>query len=316
MKALNILIVHGIGWGDEGKHYARALQKMIAHEFEKAVRRLRLDDIMRGDINAKRGLRFEAAYWSPVTQESQNSLLKLLKLNGFSLSNWVNLTYQARKQMVSLLGDVIAYEAGGAVYREIHARVDECVCDLNERSGDDLDANGYAQLTVVGHSLGSVIASDYVWDHTRGAACPHYLTDTHLSIKNVVLFGSPMALYALRNNPNASQEKLAESLDSPIQVDPDNGLWLNMYNRHDPIAFPLHPIESYARVGVIDCAVPAGTLLTKWNPASHTAYWNSADCASIIGQKLALDWAALNSAGFLGDVYQKAVKTLCQTLHA
>ena len=245
----------------------------------------------------------------------QNSLLNLLKLNGMRLSNWINLTYQARKQMVSLLGDVIAYEAGGAVYREVHARVDECVRDLNERSADDLDDNGYAHLTVVGHSLGSVIASDYVWDHTRGSSCPHYLANYHLSIKNVILFGSPMALYALRNNPFASKEKLADSLSSPIQVDPNNGMWLNMYNRHDPIAFPLHYIESYARVGVIDCAIPAGTVLTRWNPASHTAYWASSDCASIIGQKLALDWAALNSPLF-GERYPKSVGDLCKTLHA
>jgi len=86
-------------------------------------------------------------------------------------------------------------------------------------------------------------------------------------------------------------------------------------NLLDPFAFRLHYIESYARVGVMDCAVPAGTLLTRWNPASHTAYWTSTDCASILGKKLALDWAALNSPLF-GERYQKSVGDLCKTLHA
>ena len=315
-KALNILIVHGIGWGEHGKNYARPLQQSISHEFEREVGRLRLRDVDKHDFSAKRALRFEAALWSPITQEPQNSLLDLMKLRGFRPLNWLNLTLQARKQMVSLLGDVIAYEAGGSVYKAIHEKVDQCVRDLSQQSQEDRDGSGYSQLTLIGHSLGSVIASDYVWDHSRGAAEPHHLPGYDLSLKNVVLFGSPMALYALRNNPNANKKALAESLDCPIRVDPDGGLWLNMYDRQDPIAFPLRPIHSYAEIGVVDCAVQSGNWLTSWNIASHNEYWNSDDAARIIGQKLALDWAALNSPAFADERYTKAAddfrKSLCK----
>ena len=299
-RTLNVLIIHGIGWGDSGKDYARPLQNHIQQEFERALTRLHLRDINQRDASGKRALRFEAVYWSPVTQDPENALLDLLGFGGFRPFRRFNLTYVARRQMVGLLGDVIAYEYGPdrRVYTAIHRRVDDCIDKLSDASADERDDAGYAPLTVIGHSLGSVIASDFVWDHTRDAPQPHYLTDHHLALKNMILMGSPVALYALRDNPSEDKEKLAASLDSPVQVDPEGGLWLNLVDPQDPIAFPLQPIRSYDRAGVIDCQVRAGSWLTTWNPASHVGYWRSAEVAELIGHKLALDWAALNSPRF------------------
>jgi hypothetical protein len=317
-KALNILFVHGIGWGELGKNYARPLVENITSEFKRAVRRLHLRDIDGGDVDLSKMLRFEPAYWAPITQDAQNDLLALMKLRGFWPLNRLRLAPQARKQFVSLLGDVIAYESGetNRVYKAIHGRVDDSVRFLSEKSTDDQDESGWASLTVIGHSLGSVIASDYVWDHTRGASEPYQLTTYRLSIKNMILLGSPMAVYTLRDNPSADKKELAESLDKPVQVDPKGGLWLNLYSEYDPIAFPLHPIKSYAAVDVIDCAVPIGNWFTRRNAASHTEYWKSVETAQIIAGKLALDWAALNSPAFAGDRYIKAVedfrKKLCK----
>ena len=235
----------------------------------------------------------------PVTQASQDALLALLGFRAFPLLHRLNLAYQARRQMVGLLGDVIGYEGGphNRVYQAIHRCVDEHAAALGAASAAERSGDGFAPLTVIGHSLGSVIASDYIWDHTKGAAEPYHLAEHRLALKNLILMGSPMALYALRNNPAADRQTLATSLDSPVQVDPDGGFWLNLYDPQDPIAFPLHPLESYARAGVIDCTIKAGNWLTTWNPASHVGYWRSGDVAEIIERKLALDWAALNSPG-------------------
>lgn len=309
-KALSILFVHGIGWGELGANYARPLAENIQREFKRSVRRLHLRDIDGSDAALSKALRFEPAYWAPITQDPQNALLALMKLRGIWPLNRLRVTLQARKQFVSLLGDVIAYESGetNRVYKAIHGQVDESVRVLSEKSADDRDDSGWASLTVIGHSLGSVIASDYVWDHTRGASEPHYLTKYQLSLKNMILLGSPMAVYTLRDNPRADKETLAESLDRPVQVDPEGGLWLNVYSEYDPIAFPLHPIKSYAEVGVIDCAVHVGSWLTSRNAASHTEYWRSVETAQIIAGKLALDWAALNSPAFAGERYAKAVE--------
>ncbi len=304
-RAQNVLIVHGIGWGDSGSHYADALQKNIGEEFERAIDRLHLRDVDRRDTRAKRALRFEAVYWSPITQKPQNELIKLLHLGGNWLLRPFNPLFFAQRQMVSLLGDVISYE--GTVYTAIHECIDASVETLDTASARESTRSDPADLTVLGHSLGSVIASDYLWDHTRTSVEPHHLAGRSLSIKNVILMGSPMALYALRNNPGADRAQLADSLSAPIQVDPDGGLWLNCYDPQDPIAFPLKPIHAYEEAGVIDYPVKAGNWLTGWNPASHVGYWRSAEVASTIGHKLALDWARDNSPQF-EDRYLNAVE--------
>ncbi|MEW6579739.1 MAG: hypothetical protein AB1435_11160 [Chloroflexota bacterium] len=313
---LNILIVHGIGWGQEGTKYAHPLQRNIGAAFERALGRLRLRDIRRSDADPRRALRFAAVHWGPVTQASQDALLALMGFRAFPLLRRLNLAYQARRQMVGLLGDVIGYEGGphNRVYQAIHRCVDKRAAALGAASATERSEDGLAPLTVIGHSLGSVIASDYIWDHTREATEPYHLAEHRLALKNLILMGSPMALYTLRNNPAADRQTLAASLDSPVQVDPDGGLWLNLYDPQDPIAFPLQPLESYARAGVIDCAIKAGNWLTTWNPASHVGYWRSDEVAEIIGRKLALDWAALNSPAYAGERYARDVAALRKEL--
>lgn len=309
-RALNVVIVHGIGWGEGGKHYARPLQRNISLEFEKAVRKLRLHDVPRSAYDAKSALRFEAAYWAPVTQRPQDALIALMKMGGWPVIRRFNPYYIARRQMVGMLGDVIAYEGGGVnkVYGAIHARIDACVKDLADASADELPDDGYAPLTVIGHSLGSVIASDYVWDSTRGADQPYHFREHPFTVKNMVLMGSPMAIYGLRNNPNADKYDIADALSSPVQVDPVGGTWLNMYDPQDPIAFPLKPIDAYREAGVIDCVVRAGTWFTTLTPMSHVGYWRCHEVAANIGRKLALDWAALNVPDFAGEQYTRALK--------
>jgi hypothetical protein len=298
-RAMNILIVHGVGW-QAGKNYARQLQKNISEEFDRAVERLRLRDVNRRERQAKHALRFVPCSWASVTQKPEDALLDLMGLAGRWPLRRFDLTYQARRQMVSLLGDVIAYggEPYNKVYKAIHGCIDDCASALSDASAGERDEAGYAPLTLIGHSLGSVIASDYVWDRTRHVEPPYHLPGHHLSLKNMFTLGSPLAIYALRDNPGADERTLAESLDSPIRVDPDGGTWVNIYDPHDPIAFPLQPIRSYDRAGVIDCPVRAGSWLTAWNAASHVGYWRSTEVAQVIGRKLALDWASLNSAKF------------------
>ena len=314
-RGCNVLIVHGIGWGG-GRQYARPLEQSISAAFERALRRLKLADVPRRKARAKSALRFEAVSWASVTQDSQNALLSLLGFGGVPLLRRFSVTYQARRQMVGLLGDVIAYESGSdnRVYRAIHGRVDDAVRALSEASTADQDAAGYAPLTVIGHSLGSVIASDYVWDHTRGAEPPHYLPEHRLALRNMIIMGSPMALYALRNNPGADKETLAASLSAPVRVDPDGGLWLNLYDPQDPIAFPLRPIRAYAQAGLIDCRIRAGNWLTTWNPASHVGYWRSSDVAEFIGRKLALDWAAMTSPRYAETRFDRDLAALRKAL--
>lgn len=313
-RAQSVLFVHGIGWGEKGDNFAESLQKNIGQAFEKALTRLHLRDVNRSDAQYKNALHFKAAYWSPITQVPENELIKLLKLDGWWLTRAFSLGVWMRRQMVSLLGDVIAYEGQGHdIYDKIHDCIKGCVDELCADCDQEDGAAGPGSLTVIGHSLGSVIASDYLYDHMQGAAQPHHMVGVNLALKNMILLGSPMALYALRDNPFAKRDQLANSLTSPVQVDPEGGLWLNFYDPNDPISFPLKPIHSYAEAGVIDYRVRAGNWLTAWNPACHLGYFRSSEIASIIGRKLALDWAGANSPSF-ADRCAKAVESFKKEL--
>jgi hypothetical protein len=310
---LNILIIHGIGWGGNGKTYARPLEHNIRRAFERALSRLKLRDVKRRDRQPTRALRFEAAYWSPVTQQPQDALLRVM-FGRRGLFRRFNVTYRFRRNLIGLVGDVTAYERNpdNAVYRAIHEKVDESVAVL--QAAAETGADGCAPLTIIGHSLGSIVGSDYVWDHTRGSVEPHILDDQAFRLVNYIAMGSPMAMYALRGNAYGGRDSIRDSLDAPIQVEPEHGLWLNLYDRQDAIAFPLEPIKSYAAAGVIDCAVDAGSWLTSWNLLSHVGYWRSDDVARAIGRKLALDWARLNSADFAEREYDKALTALRKDL--
>lgn len=317
LQALNVLIIHGVGTGGNA-NYARPLEQNIAREFDAAIRALRLKDVDRKDARARFALRFRAANWSRVTQDPQSALLSVM---GFARRWWnpfsnLNLTLRFRRSLVNLVGDMIAYEADptNLVYQAIHKAVDDAVEKLRAASVHERDADDLCPLTIIGHSLGSVVGSDYVWDHTRDAARPYYLTGKNFYLANFVSMGSPLALYALRENAYGDANSIKNGLPAPIRVEPEHGLWLNLYDKQDAIAFPLEPIRSYAEANVVDRAVAAGNRLTGWTALSHTGYWGSTDAAHWIGRKLALDWARVHSPSFAERDHAKAADLLRRDL--
>jgi len=303
-RAINIMIIHGIGWGDRGTTYGRPLEDGIRREFDRVIRRFKLDEDLHRAAKGKQALRFECVCWDPVTQTPQDALLRVM-FGRAGLRGRLSLSRTMRRNMIGLLGDVTAYErdANNKVYQAIHAEVQKCAQALREASSNERDENGYAPLSIIGHSLGSVIASDFVWDHALKHS--HLLDGYQLALHNMFLMGSPMAVYALRGNAYGGKESIREALDCPVQVEPEYGMWLNMYDRQDAIGFPLEPIESYKKEGVIDREVKAGNWMTGWNLGSHTGYWKSEEVWRFIGHKLAIDWARINDPGF---DYEKSMK--------
>lgn len=295
-RSLNVLIVHGIGARPRLRTYAQPLEIGIRRAFDCAISRLALPDVTPGAARSSQALRFATVCWDPVTQTPQDALLLVL-FGRLRLLQRFSVTRRLRRQIVGLIGDVIAYEAEpeNPVYRAIHAEVARGLDALGAADADKR-AGSSAPLTIIGHSLGSVIASDYVWDQTRGQT--HRLETHGLALVNMVLLGSPMALYALRRNAGGGPQSIRESLSSPVLIAPDGGWWLNLYDQQDALACPLEPIDAYRDAGVIDCPVRAGSWLTGWNLSSHTGYWSCRDVATIIGAKLAIDWARTNSPHF------------------
>lgn len=133
------------------------------------------------------------------------------------------------------------------VHQKDRAILDDFAADF-KRATDGAD-----KVIIVAHSLGTVIAFDYLLKHT----------DT--KVDTLVTMGSPLPLFAA-----------AMGHSEGLTILPNNIVrWVNIYSKRDPIAKPLH-----AMFPVTDINVG-----TKFMPLSaHTAYWRSAKVANAIAQ--------------------------------
>lgn len=155
------------------------------------------------------------------------------------------------------------------------------------------DYGADSRLVLIGHSLGSIIASNYVYDW-RHDNRNHRLV--HVNVQSVigknpsplenletldlfVTMGSPMALWSLRY----------EKFDSPIHVD----TWYNIFDKDDVLAYPLEPL--LGKEIVEDIRINAGGLISSATPLSHLGYWQDDDVIKRIGESLANLWAKYNS---------------------
>jgi pimeloyl-ACP methyl ester carboxylesterase len=181
----------------------------------------------------------------------------------------------ARARVVPFAEDILAYQRRDA-REKIHGELEDALARLTRTlpSTETLSA-----LTVVGHSLGTVIASDFLWDRReeRGGAIVGYRLG-RFRLANFYTLGSPMAFYALRYGV----ETIA--FDKPIRV-PQPGCWVNIYHLVDPVATPLRPLNPAFREAVLQDAEIRNASLS-----AHTSYWNDRTVHQIIGLKLALDW--------------------------
>ena len=153
-------------------------------------------------------------------------------------------------------------------------------------------ASGKAPVTIIAHSLGTVISSDYVWDMIN-ARRAHGEAGFHprLELANLFTVGSPLALFSLRYGGPAA-------FSLPISVEHPGGRWINLYDPDDPIGMPLKPLnEAYHRAVFRDVQVDAGPYLL-----AHSRYFTRSATLALIARKLALDWVALNERLPPGDM--------------
>ena len=145
-------------------------------------------------------------------------------------------------------GEVETYRRGDGVYAEVQETLLAACRPLLW----NLSVNS---LVVFAHSLGTLIATDWIYDCQRAhldAAFPFLVTA-----------GSPIAMYA-GAYPNGG---------TPPKVP----IWRNLYAGADLVAKKLRPIgPGYSSVVDVEVKVP-GVL--DWTPACHTAYWSSSDVA-------------------------------------
>jgi len=282
---LAVAIIHGVGKQDA--NFAQGISRELTDRFVGYLP----DDV----VEPRTQIVIEPVHWAPVMQKAEEALWKRLKSSGDL--NFIKL----RQFMVEFGADALAYQPlprRRAIYEAIHGIVADKLKALAERAGPSLP------LCVIAHSLGSVIASNYLYDLQKGF---HYLPDvvrqhntqTPLEMGQTFAFfftlGSPLALWALRFR-NFGQPIDVPAPDLSTRYPNLAGKWINFFDPDDVIGYPLRPLNNdYRRVVKADVPVNVGSILTGWTPMSHTGYWTDNDVTIPIAKMLADGWKAINA---------------------
>lgn len=287
---LGVLLIHGIGI--QGPDWADCVIRALRDAFSQALRHEQGMDSIPSIDDA---LAIEPAYWEDILRGREESLRQLLEsrdafnakstASGFMRRLMFWLRRQEHRFIADYLGDIIGYlhpETRQVIQGELSAALSRLIEKIPSRTET-------VPVTVIAHSLGSVIASEYIWDTARQRqARKEKGPGKSWVLENFFTLGSPLALFSLKfGGP--------EEFKKPIHVETALGRWINIYDPDDPIGMSLRGLnEAYAKAVHADVAVDAGAYLI-----AHASYFTRSSAMRIIGRKLALDWLKAN--GWLSD---------------
>jgi pimeloyl-ACP methyl ester carboxylesterase len=283
MAKLAVVFVHGIGiespdWAKDSIATLQAAVLKQAQDLLKAQAPASADEIAE----------IKSVFWADVLNARQKHLEQRLasaqpplKLSG---SFW-NKLWTVGKSLfkgfqnnftTKYVADIIGYLDASA-YAQIHGRLGQVVDGFAAPTGK-------APLTIVCHSLGTVVTSNYLYDlRKKREALQKTGFHENVRLDNFFTLGSPIALFSLRyGGPDA--------FGDPVKMELPAGRWVNIFDEDDPVGMPLKPLNTaYDKEVLKDVSVQSGGYLI-----SHMSYFKS-DAVKIIARKLVLDWAALNN---------------------
>jgi hypothetical protein len=267
MKTIAVVIIHGIGINKAD--FADDLVNEVKAEFNN---RVTLELKERKDYS--QFLLFQPIVWDSILGERQKALAEQIRLNmakfakpisgnwwdkfsGFVL-RWVNQLVRG-DFAAQFIMDIISY--GDEPTRQMIFKHIET--DLNK-------ADDKAPVTLIAHSLGTVIATDFI-------------REKKLKFDNLFTMGSPIQLFSLQYGET--------QFKPPVRCESAGGRWINIFDSDDPIAYRLEDVSdeykkaAYLKDHEVDCGVFG---------QAHIGYWKDKTVQEIIAAKLALDWLKLN----------------------
>jgi pimeloyl-ACP methyl ester carboxylesterase len=182
------------------------------------------------------------------------------------------------------LGDIFGYYAQKA---QILGQLRQAAAEIVKEHEQLRDGPSSAYLTVVGHSMGSVVAFDFLHEAQRSPGRdgelrteePQLAIDTDrglvegLVAAGLFTLGSPLALFSLLQGEG--QHHYRAEGGPPFRLAP-GGVWCNFYDEEDVVSFPLQGLFGalVEDIRVDNCRLPlAGAIF------SHGGYWRSAEVA-------------------------------------
>lgn len=277
MSTLRVIFVHGISDILPKKaDYTDGFEARLHKELEK----IGVIPPNATEDEIKSILTCEPAYYADIGAEQEEELLEAYHherdqdhFYGFLDQALDTVAFdKARRFFITSASDVLLYQD------------DACKDLIRKRVLDTITPyiNTGDPVTIVAHSLGSVVAFDLLYYYEWYDWKP-------LGFKPANLFtlGSPIALFSLATN-TAGQPKTkydpAVPMEDPNLVQPE-GVWYNFLDAQDLIGYPL---EYYFRnkYKVKDILVQTGTSPIE----AHTAYWKNEKVLHTLAERLKLDF--------------------------
>ena len=252
---ITILYIHGINVEEPG--YSAPLHKNIAARLYKGGF---WDHVAQAEV-----------FWGDLFSPSAHKLLQLMRqqhLGGPAI----------RKVTLDTVAQALGYEdtVGVGSYERVHERVAGAI----HLSAIGTGARG--RVFVVAHSLGTLVASNYLWDlqHHAGIFRRGAWDDAQrlTNLGGLFTMGSPLALYNSRWN----------DFGAPIHMASQGTPWWNLIESYDPLAWPLKGInEAYGSEVTQDVRIqPRWWDLKRRTPLAHAGYWTSKPVAATIGDRI------------------------------
>lgn len=285
-QKIAIAIIHGVGKNDP--NFSDGITQKLRRLFSRYLLNERIIP------NPSSELIIEPVYWAPILQTSEDILWNRMNQGGM-------MSYESlRRYMIDYGADAIAYQItpnDQQIYDAIHGVFADALMKLAGNNG----AGEKAPLCVIAHSLGSVIASNYIYDlQANKIPIPviNRMGNTSLEKgETLTLFytlGSPIAIWSLRY-PNFGVPVSMPAPALPNHYPNLQGEWINFYSKNDVIGYPLKTLNNeYNRYVKEDKNVRVGGLLSWWNPACHLRYWTDNDVIKPIARSLVKVWLIVN----------------------
>ena len=284
-QKIAVAIIHGAG--SQGPEFAEAMVAKLKQSFQNLL------PLSNQSIDDK--LAIKPIYWADILAKKQrilwNSLLDDDSKLGFG---------EIRQFIMNFGADAIAYQPG-ATRREVYDRVHHTVADTLSSLAHDCGPQ--APLCIIGHSIGTVITHNYLFDLGEAIIANKKIEETITPLESsktlilLYMMGSPLALWSLRYDNYRAIPFPGSNVSTLFpQIRPK---WVNFYDKDDFLAYPIRSLSNghrhLAEQGLlIDTPINVGTVFTNWNPLSHMGYWISDDITYVIAKDLFDVWQTLN----------------------
>ena len=291
MNKLRLIFVHGISDMIIKNDYTSDLVGLLLQELEQQgiiPARATSDQI-------EQFITFERVNYSEIGQAEEDKVLAAYFQERNKLYNLFDKALEGlgfdalRRFLVSSVSDVLIYES--ELWRE---RIRSTLLEKIQpyiKTGD--------AVTVIGHSLGSVVAFDTLYYNSRHN--PSWL-DANFKVTNLFTMGSPIALFSLEMDDVTGEQKpryfpkdATPANMNPANTNPDlqpvqnEGVWYNFLDAQDLIGYPLEVLFKN-KFRLEDILIQTGTQPIK----AHTDYWVNHEVAHRIAERLKADYKRIN----------------------